>query len=468
MTVEQELWALAAAGDPRAVKRRYSQALKVTRPDEDPVAFQRLHDAYQRAMARCEATGSGDVGPESLDGIEAASAPPLPAQPDVQVLHVAQLPQRPPGLVAIELLERGATLDTREFTHWLRAQAAEWSLDTRDAVSGLVLSALRMEEATLRRDNVTALYHALGWDDVSCRMDPRELEWLAVRANGAWLQLPEQHRALSATVRSQGQAAIAPDRIAAALDVLRQPRSRRDNVRLALFSWREDKLAALLAVLGCHSGAPLPDGIDPGQAAFWSDAAQPFHPISLKLAAVRTLAVGCVLALLTALAARFTGIMDWAFPDVPAAWRMYVAMMCALLAPALLVFASRTYRYLPSWQWAQEHEPTRLPWLRILALPLLIAIVAAVWIAVYYTRSRGVIFWAMYAMWPVTWWILRVARWRFHARRGREPSANGIAGLGFLLAVAFVTPALAAALFYWLLDLVRHGRVLRWRALPDG
>ena len=36
--------------DERTVKRQYAKLLKVTRPDEDPEAFQRLREAYERAL----------------------------------------------------------------------------------------------------------------------------------------------------------------------------------------------------------------------------------------------------------------------------------------------------------------------------------------------------------------------------------------------------------------------------------
>ena len=37
---------LDQTADERAVKRAYAKRLRVTRPDEDPVAFQHLHEAY--------------------------------------------------------------------------------------------------------------------------------------------------------------------------------------------------------------------------------------------------------------------------------------------------------------------------------------------------------------------------------------------------------------------------------------
>ena len=36
--------------DARAIKRAYAKKLKVTRPDDDPQAFQELHDSYKWAL----------------------------------------------------------------------------------------------------------------------------------------------------------------------------------------------------------------------------------------------------------------------------------------------------------------------------------------------------------------------------------------------------------------------------------
>lgn len=45
-----QVLALSPEADERSIKRQYAKLLKVTRPDEDPVAFQRLREAYEQAL----------------------------------------------------------------------------------------------------------------------------------------------------------------------------------------------------------------------------------------------------------------------------------------------------------------------------------------------------------------------------------------------------------------------------------
>ena len=45
---------LPPTNDIRQIKRAYAKRLKVTRPDDDPAAFERLHDAYRAALDRAK------------------------------------------------------------------------------------------------------------------------------------------------------------------------------------------------------------------------------------------------------------------------------------------------------------------------------------------------------------------------------------------------------------------------------
>lgn len=56
---------LPARSDERSVKRQYAKLLKVTRPDENPVAFQQLREAYERALQLAR-HGEDDSAGETL------------------------------------------------------------------------------------------------------------------------------------------------------------------------------------------------------------------------------------------------------------------------------------------------------------------------------------------------------------------------------------------------------------------
>ena len=50
MMTPWDLFDLESAVDARSIKRRYAELLKQYRPDDDPLAFQRLRDAYEYAL----------------------------------------------------------------------------------------------------------------------------------------------------------------------------------------------------------------------------------------------------------------------------------------------------------------------------------------------------------------------------------------------------------------------------------
>ncbi|EGH41613.1 heat shock protein DnaJ, partial [Pseudomonas syringae pv. pisi str. 1704B] len=52
--------------DERSIKRQYARLLKVNRPDEDPVAFQNLRDAYEEALQRARSRADEDDQPVML------------------------------------------------------------------------------------------------------------------------------------------------------------------------------------------------------------------------------------------------------------------------------------------------------------------------------------------------------------------------------------------------------------------
>lgn len=57
------LLGLPATADTRTIKRHYARLLKQTRPDEDPVAFQRLREAYESALEQARWLGMQEQEP---------------------------------------------------------------------------------------------------------------------------------------------------------------------------------------------------------------------------------------------------------------------------------------------------------------------------------------------------------------------------------------------------------------------
>ncbi|MBA7846736.1 J domain-containing protein [Klebsiella sp. RHBSTW-00484] len=46
-----EILGLTPGAEPREIKRRFAQLVKVTRPEDDPQAYQRLRNAYESALS---------------------------------------------------------------------------------------------------------------------------------------------------------------------------------------------------------------------------------------------------------------------------------------------------------------------------------------------------------------------------------------------------------------------------------
>ena len=74
---------LDQTADERAVKRAYAKRLRVTRPDEDPIAFQHLHEAYQAALDWVRQEALADIADEDEPAEHATDIAPWPPDADV-------------------------------------------------------------------------------------------------------------------------------------------------------------------------------------------------------------------------------------------------------------------------------------------------------------------------------------------------------------------------------------------------
>lgn len=190
MSWAMESLGLAADADARAVKRAYAARLKTTRPDDDPVAFQQLHETYQAALAWCaRASARADdawprAGAAAIERAPALSAPPQPlsstqqhrppaatATPAIgngaraERIHDPALEAElhgwqdafDPQACAARIVDAARTMPAAAFPAWLRALPELWAIEVHPEVGHAVLAHLCADP----RELADAAYDAL-------------------------------------------------------------------------------------------------------------------------------------------------------------------------------------------------------------------------------------------------------------------------------------------------------------------
>ncbi|KRD39364.1 hypothetical protein ASE35_03115 [Lysobacter sp. Root916] len=170
--------------DERAIKRAYAQRLRTTRPDEDPVGFQRLNEAYQRCLAfataslECEDEDNDEEFVEeptvdasvftatlSHDALLAATGEP-PAQP--QTDHEPGDSDRFDAQAFLaELVLRTRQDSARSLERWLRELPALYALDLKAALRLPVALEMSQADPPPRAANARAVVAFFGLDTVS-------------------------------------------------------------------------------------------------------------------------------------------------------------------------------------------------------------------------------------------------------------------------------------------------------------
>lgn len=277
--------------DEREVKRAYARLLKQTRPDEDPVGFQRLNEAYQAALSYCrhramaleggedeEPAGRGEGGAGTApapdrEPIPAAAAPGEPLadasppsppsrtpRPTVAVpvhVHADDAPRPAPvdaQALAGEVLEHAARDMPSALREWLARHGDLYLLGLKQRVGQAVFERIAYEDARVRPANLPAL-----------------ADFFSI-APPDWVERRLQVRR---AVESNDTAAFDEDR-AIAIRQLKRPFAWPRALLLACFPGLAHRIARLSDRLASEYGDDVP-GLDAGQQRFFAQIANPYY-----------------------------------------------------------------------------------------------------------------------------------------------------------------------------------------------
>ncbi|MBK0011045.1 J domain-containing protein [Stenotrophomonas sp. S41] len=431
------LLGLDAEADERTIKRAYARQLRVTRPEDDPVAFQRLHEAYQAALAQ----------------LREDAAPPAevrPAQASTDTVDAEG--------VAAQLVEVAGQGDDALLRQALQQQPELWSLHGKQRIGHAVLQQLVTDEPALPRSTFDTLSECFNWDDPVRGMDLHWLDAVARRCEQRWLLSSAGAQALATRYLGISESLLVPG--SDVLPSLREPRPAWRNLLSTLQPSRAHQAISLLAALGYWHDLRVPPGLDAGQVAFWSRFGREGDAIHWQAGGLRALLVALVLGLICTWAV----IASWPLPPsedgmLDGGQRAALIIAAAVLLVPGLWLTSHTTRAIIRWQSLPEHVATVLPGVRILTVPLAVAAVMGTFhLALRFTT--GVPVGTLVLLVFASGAVLRMARQRFLQRcsSAEQDAASG----SLVVAIVLIVPALVMALVYWAKDLHVHRDELRW------
>lgn len=400
-----EALGLAADADERAVRRAYAARLKITRPDEDPVAFQALNEAYRAALAICREREASSLQAQGEDAAQDQTAPPSPAAADDD----ASARDAPEPEAAVDGEQDAARDDTatdavdfdgeafldacfaaahdgdpRRIGEWLNAQPILWSLQHKAAIGRWLLGAMDARDPPMPERNFERIAEFFGYHDLHGGVDPMALRLLRERLNAAWRKQRPNKTESDKLPISQEHRKPKIDRAREDLDRrlleevrrfhahLTEPRRLREDLWRGLHPRYVGGLVALLEDF-LRRAPPderpvlLPPPIRAENVRFWLDATDDrrwTHP-RLWIAAARCVALAAVMTL----AITIGTLLDPNLPSNPVFLAAVFPLTLGLIAAIWLAFA--LYKQFLYWQ--AKPDPAS-PWQRAAhaaAVPLL-------------------------------------------------------------------------------------------------
>ena len=441
--------------DIATIKRAYARLLKMTRPDTDPAGFQRLHDAYQRALQwRQRPVSAMTTIMANVDDATTVAMAPVTAAPNAAA-PIAVAITTPPAVVFgfeafyQQLLMLFADGDEEALLRALHAHPALWWLEEKTIAGRRLLAQLLRDRPAMPRYCLDIILDFFDLDQVRGQVDPIALERMARRAHLAWELQPEHRDALARRLdmTSPGERR----RLDAHIKRLSRPFSWWRGITAGFVPYRGRHMAAFIRTLSMGHPDDLPASIPRDQLRFWigTNIQSPMN-INQALFFGGLLLMISVIAGIGGLAyqlssgARSGG--NVVFIELGVLWG------CALLVAAG-VAGMRGWQRLEHWQCAREGTPTSWPRLRLATLPML-WLAGLLVAAIVPWKAFGVV-WIL----PALWLSLR-RYWRRHDGTGLYVKP-GMAQIGLIAAAALlpVPPlyvfAVAAALA-WIEDWRRN------------
>ncbi|MCD9085296.1 J domain-containing protein [Stenotrophomonas sp. SY1] len=312
-----EVLELEQGADERAIKRAYARLLRGNRPDDDPEAFQRLHEAYQTALQwhryqqqfeaeaieeqEQELHGSQaqpmlaphDTPDPDTDLVipdpqwtQATSAPALhavpmaviedapatPAAPAFQAVDTAMPLQRIDldALVA-RVLDAAQAMSDVAFGQWLLACPELWSLSGKADAGALLLQRLYPGELAICAANFDQIATSFGWDEIGSDVDPDTLSAMRRAMHLRWVLQAGNESMLAQVLRAGDNGSVTQADAHRYRELLVRPRSRLQALCSAWNPALVDRMRAALQQLG-NLGDTLPcPPLRAEQVQFWHE-----------------------------------------------------------------------------------------------------------------------------------------------------------------------------------------------------
>lgn len=378
-----ELLGLQPDADAASVKRAYARLLRTTRPDENPEAFQRLHAAYKTVLAQIERKAA--MAPHSVPAtIERAAPSPQPAAPapaaasSAFLAHVHAANVMAPvinlGTLANEVIRAAVEAEnSNALSRWLQGRPEFWSIQVKQQAGQLMLQRLFQQPHAISAESMDALLQFFDLDHVLSGVNPVAIHALRTRQRTLRELLPQNHHELARRVGMMQKGRPDVLLLRKNLALLERPFNWLHTAMASMQSNRGHSLAKLVGVLSNNGRLDeLPTSVDRQHATFWFRGAIRGPLLTRQRFMLNSLRA-CVWAFATLLGVAGLGIVAAGTDGIH--WSE-IARVSGILSASILMlwllFAGCWW--FDQWQGLPESAPSRLPWLRRLAIPALCAI----------------------------------------------------------------------------------------------